>query len=336
MLLLLILAVFWFLWAKLDLIVYEDEVDTAPYVNPEIDFATESLDESDMILTEQDMEGLEQAETLPQIPESEIWGEEAVLNILLLGTDEHSVEFSPYSRSDSMILVSINREKNTVKLVSLQRGMGVQVLEGQYQGQYDWLTHMFRYGGADLVRKTVETYFRVDVDYYVRVNLNSVVQVVDIVGGVDVEMTKAEVDLFNGRYKEAGDLKAGTNRLCGSLAINYARLREIDSDFRRVERQRKIILAIVDRLKGSDLIELNAIADQVLPLIQTNLSKGQIAELILYAPNFLNASFEQMTLPASGTYGGMTGMGGRNLYAVDFETNSEILLDFLYGEDRGT
>ncbi len=335
--LLLILLVFWFIWSKLDLIVYEDEVDTTPYVEYTVDYATETLAENELVISEQDVAGLEEVETVPPIPESEVWGEDAVLNILLLGTDERRLEFSADSRSDSMILISIDRDQNTVKLVSLQRGMGVPVLEGEYEGQYDWLTHMFRYGGAELVRKTVETCFRVDVDYYVRINMNSVVQVVDMVGGVDINMTYEEFQYFDTCYQAGaypGPVQFGMNHLNGTQALGYARLREIDSDFQRIERQRNVILAVVNQLKGTDLLTLNSIADQVLPLIQTNLSKTQIAELILYAPNFLSASFDQMTLPAGGTFGSMRGMGNRVLYAVDFEANSEILLDFLYGEDR--
>lgn len=337
LLLLLILSVFWFIWAKLDLIVYEYEIDTSPYVDYEVDYATETLAPEDMILTDADMAGLEQVETPPQIPESEIWGDESVLNILLLGTDERLTELSPAARSDSMILVSIDRDAKTVKLVSLQRGMGVPVLEGEYEGQYDWLTHIFRYGGAELVRKTVETCFRVNVDYYVRVNMYSMRNIVDLVGGVDITLTDPEVAYFSRRYGDGTitfQAQKGVNHMNGAEALVYARLRSIDSDFRRVERQRKVIMAVVEQMKDASLLTLNDMADQVLPLIQTNMTKSQIAELIFYAPTFLGSEFSQMTIPAEGTYGGMIGMGGRSLFAVDFEVNSEILLDFLYGEDR--
>lgn len=338
-LLTLILAVVGFIWAKLDKIQYEDEVDYSVYNTTEPAGASDSTEPTETepeILTQEDLAGLETVETAPPIPESEVWGHKDVVNILLLGTDDYGEKFSPYSRSDSMILVSINKKDKTVKLVSLQRGMGVPVLEGEYEGQYDWLTHMFRYGGSELVRKTVETCFRVEVDHYVRINLYSVVQAVNIIGGVDIELTGAEAHFFNRYYKINGDSRRvsdGLNHLSGDQALFYARLRRIDSDFTRVVRQRKVITACVQKLKGSSLLELNAIADQVLPLIQTSLSKLEIAELILYAPSFLNSEFEQMTLPVPDSYGGMTGMGGRGLFAVDFETNSKVLQEFLYGED---
>lgn len=237
-----------------------------------------------------------------------------------------------------MIIASMNWEDNTVKLVSLERGMGVPVLEGQYAGQYDWLTHIFRYGGADLLMKTVEHCFKVEIDHYVRFNFTSVTSIVDAIGGVEVEMTAAEANylgLFYMNNSSTGNqqpLKPGINLLDGGNALSYARLRSIDSDWQRVERQRKVIIGVVNALKGSSLADLNNLVNQVLPLIQTNLTKLEITELMLKAPGLLTATFDQMTIPKSGTYGGMKGMGGRSLFAVDFDTNSKILREFLYGE----
>ena len=120
------------------------------------------------------------------------------------------------------------------------------------------------------------------------------------------------------------------NHLDGGNALAYARLRAIDSDWQRVGRQRKVILAVVDALKESSLLELNELADTVLPLIQTNLTKLEIAELILYAPNFLTSEFDQMTIPKQGTYGGMKIRNGASAFAVDFELNNDLLHRFLY------
>lgn len=322
-LILLIVAVVWFLWAKLDLIEFEDEIDKSVYSsNQNLDLEDE---ESEEIV---DISGLEMVDGDLEIPDSEIWDEENVLNILLIGTDERTKEFNVNARSDSMILVSIDKDYNTVKLVSLERGIAAPILEGQYAGQYDWLTHVFRYGGSDLLVKTVEYCFKVDVDHYVRVNFNSVTQVVDAIGGIDMTLTKSEANALN--KGSDIDLKEGVNHLDGATALSFARLRSIDSDWNRVARQRKVILAVVDALKGSSLLDLNNLADQVLPLIQTNLTKMEIAELVLYAPNFLQAEFDQMTIPKQGTYRGKTVMGGRGSFYIDFEVNNDLLHRFLY------
>lgn len=334
--LLLVAAVVGYVWSKLDLIQYEDEVKQAAQEQQEVTVPQESVSEEEAPIV--DVSGLEISETLPVIPDRAIKEDKSVTNILLIGTDERTKNFSTNARSDSMILVSIDRDANTVKLVSLERGMGAPVLEGEYEGQYDWLTHIFRYGGADLLMKTVEHCFRIDVDHYVRVNFTTVTEVVDAIGGIDIEMTAGEAWYLNNalpniRNFSLPQLKEGVNHINGEVALSLARLREIDSDWQRVERQRRVITACVSALKGSSISDLNNLLDQVLPLIQTNLTMLEIADWMLYAPNLLNATFDQMTIPKEGTYGGMTGMEGRGLFAVDFEVNSEILKDFLYGEE---
>ena len=336
-LLLLVLLVVGFVWSKLRLIQYvpdstkpqetvavPKETSEAETVPPE---ATE--EEADQII---DISGLEISETEPPIPQTQVEEKEEVVNILLLGTDERAVNFSENARSDSMILMSINKDRKTVKLVSLERGMGVPVLSGPYEGQWDWLTHIFRYGGADLLVETVEHCFKVEVDHYVRVNFTSVMKAVDTIGGIEMELTAAEASALN--RGNSWNLHGGVNHLNGEQALLFARLRSIDSDWQRVQRQRKVIIAAVEALKGSSLKELNQLLDQVLPLIQTNMTMLDIADLMLYSPNFFSSAFDQMTIPQQGTYGGMTGMEGRNLFAVDFEVNSQILKDFLYGEEE--
>lgn len=320
-----------FLWFKLDLIQFENEIDNSVYyTEPAGDAPTEPEDEEEGQLV--DISGLEMVETAPPIPELEVFDDENVLNILLIGTDERTKEFNVSARSDAMILVSIDRVKNTVKLVSLERGVAAPVLEGIYEGQYDWLTHIFRYGGSELLTKTVEHMFKIDVDHYVRVNFNSVTQVVDAIGGIDMELTATEAWVISKHGNQ--DLKEGLNHLNGDSALRFARLRSIDSDWQRVGRQRKVILAVVDQLQGSSLADLNNLADTVLPLIQTNLSKLEIAELVLYAPNFLSAQFDQMTIPQPGTYGGMDIMGDKVGFAIDYEVNLTILHEFLYGTEE--
>lgn len=352
---------FGYVWSKLNLIQFDagtyTEVETQRTETKETIADTEAAGETepaeteikeeeteDMILIDEEASGLEFVETdpvLPQTPVEEKKDKKSdIINIMLLGTDERSKEgFSVEARSDSMILASINKETKEIKLVSLERGMGVPVLEGEYKGQYDWLTHMFRYGGANLVLKTVRTCFNVDVDRYIRVNFNTVIAGIDAIGGVDVEMSQAEVDYFNAAYynyiKENNmpAFQVGMNHLDGMLSMYYARLREIDSDWTRVQRQRKLVLAGMEKIKSAGLKGIDTLANDVLPLVQTNLTKLELAELMLLAPGLLGAEVEQMTIPVKDTYGLMKGMGGRTLYAVDFETNAKVLHDYLYGSD---
>ena len=326
-LLLLIGTVVGFIWSKLRLIQYDDGTLKEVYSEGQstVPEETEPAEEAGPGV---DISGLEEMETFPVIPEAEIQEKDDVVNILVLGTDERTTDLSENARSDSMILVSIDKTNKTVKLVSLERGMGVYMETGMMAGEYDLLTHAFRWGGANLVCDCVETNLRVEVDHYVRVNFTTVRTVVDAIGGIDMELTEAEANVL-GEFVPG--LKAGMNHLNGDAALRFARLRSIDSDWQRVERQRKVILAAVNALKGASLKELNNLLDQTLPLIQTDMSMLEIADLMLYAPNFLQSQFDQMTIPKQGTYGYKDGITG---FAVDFEENSRILREFLYGTEE--
>lgn len=307
---------FAFVKGKLNLIDYDDGKK---------EYAT--IQEGDEDQLDLDLSGLEQVD--PQgIPSGEIYKDKNVINVLLLGTDERTKDFSDNARSDSMMLLSINTKEHTAKLVSLERGMGVPILEGPYKGQYDWLTHCFRYGGADLVMKEVRECFRVDVDHFVRVNFFSVESIVDLLGGIDIELTMAEAKYLNGM--PGRNFSAGVSHLDGEAALSYARCRSIDSDWQRVKRQQTVIQACADKLKGSSVSTLNELLNQILPMVQTNFTQGEITKLMLEAPEFLGVEFERMTLPAEGTYGGMIGMGGRSMFAPDFAENAKILREFLY------
>ena len=277
----------------------------------------------------------------------EIQEDESIVNILLIGTDERSEEFSDDSRGDTCMLVSINRSTGKISLVSFERATGVKIPSGEYEGQWDWLTHTFWYGGADMMMQVIRDNYRIDVDKYIRVNICTFMELIEAVGGVDVELTEAEADVLNdptGTYtamhiktmhvedEAQHDLVEGMNHLNGATAMLYVRLRAIDDDWHRVVRQRNVIMAIAENFKSLSLTELNDLLDTVLPLVQTNLTEADIASLLTDVPTFLNMDFESITFPLDNTYGLMDGMSGRRVYAVDFETNSLELQRLLAGE----
>ena len=273
-------------------------------------------------------------ETLdPVIPEKEIAGDDHVINILLIGTDDAGSGFSANARGDTCMLFSVNTagDHPVISLVSFERGMGVPILEGQYEGQWDWLTHTFFYGGAELMLKEIRHCFRVDVDYYVRVNFHSFIAGIDAIGGVDVYMDAEEASYFINGIKYPAVV--GMNHLNGRMALNYARLREIDSDWQRIQRQREVIESAINQLRKLELADADALINDLLGLVRTNMDEKIITELLLLLPSLPSATVQQMTIPQSGTFGGMTGMGGRSLFSVDFQVNSEILHEFLYGPE---
>lgn len=249
-----------------------------------------------------------------------------VKNILLIGTDERTAQFSDSARADCMMILSINSKTGTISLVSLERGMTVQYLKSENSYSSDLLTHVFRHGGAGLLVNTIQNTFKVGIDGYIRVNFNTFAQIIDTLGGVDIELTSNEVRGLN-TEKHKGQvvkrkLSVGVNHLSGEEALLYARLRWIDSDFKRVERQRKVVLAVREKLKNASYLKLMNVASNILPLIQTNISSNDMASIILRGSLTMKNDMEQMTVPISGTYS--------SLGNVDFEQNSALLQQMLY------
>ena len=139
---------------------------------------------------------------------------------------------------------------------------------------------------------------------------------------------EAEAAYINKFNKGGITCVAGQNHLDGRAALEYARCRKIDSDW-----QRNVIQAAVNSTKDLSISELNDLMNQVFPLVQTNLSKLEITELLMLAPKCRGASIQQITIPIKDSYGGMTGLGGRSLFSVDFDTNAQALREFMYGEN---
>ena len=281
-----------------------------------------------------------------------------MLNILLIGTDERTeavndadafthlnqldgtkdtTEFSEDARADSLILVSLDIKDHAIRLVSIERGLGVPILLDGYEGEYDWITHTFRYGGAKLTMDTVEDCFNVQVDHYVRINFNSFVQIVNAVGGVDIDITEMEAKALNWEVPSnsmliVNHLDPGLNHFDGYTALQYARLRKIDNDWHRIERQRTVIQAVLDQIQNASVTDLDNLLNTMLPLVQTNFTKTEIAALLVQLPGFLGCDVEQLSMPLQGTYGVRTGMDDRLMYDPDWYVNTTALQDFLYND----
>ena len=312
-----------FVNSKLDKITYDK--------NNDIEINSDIIDEADD--EEIDTSNLPQKEDSDVVlPEGEVSSDSDVFNILLLGTDERTKEFNVNARADSMMILSLNLKEGTAKLVSLERGVGVPI-EGR---NIDLLTHTFRYGGAELTLKTVQDCFKVDVDRYVRVNFNMFEQIINAIGGVDINLTELECQGLNGQVYTNAKTKAyvtpGINHLDGYDALQYARIRFIDDDWHRIVRQRNVIQAVVNQTKNLSILEINQVADTVLPMVMTNLTKSEITNLIFHAPKFLGVQIEQMTIPTADTCWGAVGVDGRRYIGMDFEANAKILQEFFYGE----
>ena len=250
------------------------------------------------------------------LPEENVYSERNVVNILLIGTDERTEKFDPYARADSIMILSLNKKTHAVKLVSLERGMTVS-MPGK---KHDLLTHTFHYGGAKLVMETVRTHFNLDAERYIRVNFSVFEKLIDYIGGVDISLSAEEAAALNKMLENK--VTEGSNHLDGYSALQYSRLRSIDSDWQRIQRQRKVIASIKSIFRDKSILELDQIANDCLPYVQTNLTSMEFADLMFNMSGYVNGDFKEMTLPQKNTY--------KNLGDVDFEANSRILREFLY------
>lgn len=240
-------------------------------------------------------------------------------NILLLGGDAE--ETGRYDRSDSMIILSINRDESLVKMTSIMRDTWVDFPD---RGDFGKINAATVYGGPELAVATVNRAFGMDIEDYVMINMADMRKIVDLMGGVDVELTAAEAS-----HLKLG--KGGLTHLDGDAALAYSRIRSIDDDYHRVMRQQNVLLAMADRAQNMELDALAEIADGVLEIILTNMEEESLKDLMMALLAMDAAEAEQYRIPVDGTFAaGMRGDVWR--IDADFVQNTELLHRFIYGE----
>lgn len=259
-------------------------------------------------------------------PEGDIFVDKDIVNLLLIGTDGALGGPGDPGRADCIMLCSLNKKTGDVKLISFERGIAV---EFDVYPKSDILTHTYAWGGSELVQEMIEKYFLLDILGYVHVNYDSFITGIDAIGGVDIELTEKEVAGLNGdTYTNAVTnvkVNEGLNHLDGYDALQYCRLRFIDSDWHRIERQRNTVQAAMNQARTLSFKELNSVADLMLPLVETNLSKSDIMSLLFYAPKFIGADAGQMTVPEH--------IPGDPMVWCHFDKETAKIMTFIYGEE---
>ena len=246
-----------------------------------------------------------------------------VSNILLLGVDG-SVDES--SRSDSMILVSVDFAHMKIKLSSFLRDSWVEIPS---KGKKAKLNSACSSGGPQLVADTIEYNFGVDIDHYVMVDFNMFTQIVDSLGGVDVEVTSKEAKFINKTTRHT--IESGESvHLNGAEALVYCRIRKLDSDYMRTYRQRKVITALIGQARDAGISALVETMGNVFPLIQTDMSPAEITALVYKAGiGILAFDIEQTRVPIDEHMEAKT-VNGQWVEIVDIDAASEYLQDFIY------
>ena len=259
-----------------------------------------------------------------------------VINILLIGTDSRADDTR--GRSDSMILVSINKNTKKIIMTSFLRDMYVAI-PGFDNTR---LNHSYAYGGPPLLMQTLEQNFKVKIDKYVMVNFFSFVKVIDSIGGIDIDVTDEEVSYVNlylelvnsleGRPYGTGNLTTGgKTHMDGCQALAYSRIRYLGTDFGRSERQRKVLETVFEKAEGLSLSKLDDLLDVILPLTTTNIQESEIFNLLFHAPSYLKYERVQCRVPQDGTYNGLR-VRRMAVLGVDFNANINYLRDNIYPE----
>ena len=259
-----------------------------------------------------------------------------VKNILLIGTDARSSDED--GRSDSMIVLSINTKKNRIVMTSILRDSYVEI-PGHGSNR---INSAYSYGQEDLLIQTIEQNFKIPIDSYVKVDFFSFIDIVDAVGGVEIDVSEEEKEWVNAYLNETNELlgkefgdgyltSAGVQTLSGKQALSYARIRYIGTDFQRTERQREIITAVVDKVKSAGPSAITKIMDSVMPNVKTNMKHSELTLLVMKALTYVGFDMEQIHIPVDGTWKNAT-ISGMSVLQLDMEANIAAFKEAVYGE----
>ena len=286
-------------------------------------------------------------ETLPPLPSAaaDRGNNDNILNIMLIGQNFRKGE--EHKLSDTLILCSINKETNTVTLTSFLRDMYVKLPDYQdrrcgwnrinvaYNLGWFWNGEL---GGMEMLDMLMLETFGVEVDYNIEIGFETFKQIIDIMGGVDIELTAAEAAGINSSQNVSGTYHSGMNLLKGDAALCYVRTRNStagDNDFNRTARQRKLMISMLNKCKTLSAGELNTLLQEVLPLIITDMSNAEItACAVNLLPMLKDLTVETQQIPAEGTYQlTMVKLGSQDASVIkfDLESNRAIVMEIAEG-----
>lgn len=268
---------------------------------------------------------------------------EDVINVLLIGSDASAEQdgrasITDKGNTDAMIMVSIDKVNETIKLVSFMRDSYT------YMDQFDRyakLNAACSNGGPAYLVETIENDYKIEIDGYVLVDFDSFTQVIDILGGVTVDVPAYVIPYMNKAIKEVKGTpitktSGGTMTLDGKQALAFSRIRysDADGDVSRVARQRQVINALIDKCLNASLSEINEVADVILANVRTNISQKSILSYAAQAVSGGWATFEitEVTMPTPDTRYGYSSRSTAWIWIVDYPLAAQKLQLELYGD----
>ena len=256
--------------------------------------------------------------TVPTVPAEEIETEDHIVNILLIGQDRRPNQGR--QRSDAMILCTINTEKKTLVMTSFLRDLYVQLPEYNGQKYYNnRLNVNYVIGGMQMLNDCLKLNFGVDVDHNIEVDFSGFENIVDLMGGVDIELTEGEA------WYVGQGARAGMNHLNGAQALTYSRIRAIGTDFGRTNRQRTVLNALLNKAKDLSLTELTDLANNIIPMITTDMSNTEIIKYVMdFFPILSELEVTTQHVPADGHYYGAN-IAGMSVLVPDYDAVIDML-----------
>ncbi len=268
-------------------------------------------------------------------PETETQIGENTYNLLLIGVDRRTDSWN--GNSDVMILVTVNPDKETIFLTSFLRdlyadipGIGVRKLNAACAS-----------GGAGLCVETIRSNYQVRIDNYALVDFDNMIHIVDVFGGVELELTESEVRVANQYvetmcaangepYENHRITGSGLLHLDGYQAVGYMRNRYSgnENDFGRTDRQRKVLGALLEKMKDCDMENISSLLLEVLPNMEHDVSGLEMLSLVTKLPDWLKYDFEEQRIPYEGLY-----HSENEILVPDMEETLERLQGTLYSQE---
>ena len=218
------------------------------------------------------------------------------VSILIMGVDENELRQGrdDVARTDALILATLNREDQSVKLLSIPRDSYVYIPE---VGYHDKINHAHAFGGTYTTIETIENLLDIPVDYYVKLNFHAFVEVIDAIGGVEVEVPYEFKESNSNDKRDSIHLHPGVQTLNGEEALALARTRKLDNDVERGKRQLEIINAVIDKATSvSSVLKFDEIIDAVGNNMTTNLTFSEMKSFISYAAQGTDLKVEKLSL----------------------------------------
>lgn len=260
------------------------------------------------------------------------------LNVALFGVDSRDNELGEGTRSDTIMIASLNRETLEVKISSVYRDTLLQ----QSDGTLNKANAAYAYGGPEGAVAMLNENLDMDIEHYVTVNFNALIDVIDAVGGVEIDVQQEEISYINGYATEIikvtgkdsmGVMEPGLHTLNGVQATAYSRIRyTAGDDFKRAERQREVLTKVIEKLQGASLSQINKIIDKVFPEVSTNFT---LTEILDYALDAFDYKLGETTgFPFDKSTDTLNNIGSV-VIPVTLESNVQQLHEFFFGTEDG-